>query len=142
MIVLDTNVLSELARPRPAVQVVRWVDSQDPTQLAVTAVTAAEIRAGIELMPSGRRRDDIERRMDQLLTGAFDRRVYPFDAGSSGHYARAVATRTRSGHPIGALDAQIAAICLQHGAELATRNTDDFTGVGLTVINPWDQTEV
>ena len=139
MIVLDTNVISELARPKPKPQVIEWMDAQDSADLVITAVTAAEIRAGVALLPSGRRRRQIAERMESLITETFDGYVLPFDAHSSEHYAEVVATRTRVGRPISGLDAQIAAVCVQHGASLATRNISDFDGLGLHLINPWGE---
>lgn len=135
---LDTNVLSELVRPRPASAVVDWVDGQDADQLVITSLTAAEIRAGVALLEPGRRQRDVERRMEALLGGTFGRRVLPFDVEATPAYARLVAVRRRAGRPIAAFDAQIAAICLRHDAPLATRNTDDFADIGLPLINPWD----
>lgn len=137
MIVLDTNVLSELVRPRPAPAVVDWVDGQDPDQLAITALTAAEIRAGIALLDSGRRKRELERQMEGLLGETFAGLVLPFDDEATPAYAQVVATRRRAGRPIGAFDAQIAAICLHREVPLATRNTDDFAGLGLRLIDPW-----
>ncbi len=137
MIVLDTNVVSELARPRPALEVIDWVDAQDAADLFIAAVTAAEIRAGVALLPTGRRRRQIAERMESLITETFAGYVLAFDVDTSEHYANAVATRTHAGHPISAFDAQIAAVCAQHGATLATRNTGDFDGLGLNLINPW-----
>ena len=139
MIVLDTNVVSELARPQPAPEVVAWVDAQDSVDLVITAVTAAEIRAGVALLPTGRRRQQIAERMETLITEMFAGYVLAFDVDSSAHYANIVATRTRAGRPISGLDAQIAAVCTQHDATLATRNTDDFDGLNLNLINPWNR---
>lgn len=136
---LDTNVLSELVRPRPSTAVVDWVDGQDADQLVITSLTAAEIRAGVALLEKGRRQRDIERQIEKLLGDTFGGRVLPFDVEATPAYAWLVAVRRRSGRPIGAFDAQIAAICLRHAAPLATRNTDDFEGIGLPLINPWDQ---
>jgi toxin FitB len=138
VIVLDTNVVSELARPRPSPEVVDWVDAQDSANLVITAVTAAEIRAGVALLPTGRRRRQIAERMESLISETFAGYVLAFDVDSTGHYAKVVATRTRAGQPISGLDAQIAAVCAQHGATLATRNIDDFDGLELNVVNPWN----
>jgi len=137
LIVLDTDVLSELARPAPDPRVVDWVDVQDVADLVVTAITAAEIRAGVALLPDGRRRRQIEGRMEHLLSDVFGGQVLVFDGESSRHYAAIVAARTRAGRPIGALDAQIGAVCLQFDATLATRNTPDFEGIGLRIVDPW-----
>ncbi len=139
MIVLDTNVVSELARPQPAPAVVRWVDAQDTADLVITAVTAAEIRAGVALLPTGRRRRQIAQYMEALINETFAGYVLAFDVQSSEHYAEVVTTRTHAGRPISGLDAQIAAICAQHRAVLATRNVADFDGLGLRLVNPWLQ---
>lgn len=140
MIVLDTNVLSELARPRPNQAVIDWADGYDSSDLVITAITAAEIRAGVALLPDGRRKHELEQRMEALLGETFAGHVLAFDLGSSPHYAHILATRTRAGHPISGLDAQIAAICTQHEAALATRDTSDFAGIGLELVNPWGET--
>lgn len=137
MIVLDTNVLSELARPRADPQVIAWLDAQDSADVLITALTAAEVRAGIALMPLGRRRDEIGALMDSVLMDTFAGQVLAVDADSAVRYAEVVRTRTRLGRPIGAVDALIAAVCLQHGATLATRNTADFLGTGLDLVDPW-----
>lgn len=138
MIVLDTNVVSELARPQPSQLVIDWVDTYDSVELVITALTAAEIRAGVALLPGGRRQREIGLRMEALLTETFAGHVLAFDIDSSTHYAHVLATRTRAGRPIGGLDAQIAAVCAQHESALATRNTADFDGAGLELINPWE----
>ncbi len=137
MIVLDTNVVSELARPTPSQTVIDWIDVHDSAELVITALTAAEVRAGVALLPSGRRKVEIGLRMEALLTETFAGYVLAFDIDSTPHYADILATRTRAGRTIGAIDAQIAAISRQHQATLATRNTTDFTDTGLDLINPW-----
>ena len=137
MIVLDTNVVSELARPGASQTVVDWVDAQDSWELVITAITAAEIRAGVALLPAGQRRRDIGARMEALIADTFAGHVLAFDADSSAYYADILATRTRMGAPISGLDAQIAAVCAQHDATCATRNTNDFKGIGLNLVNPW-----
>lgn len=138
MIVLDTIVVSELARPIPCQAVIEWVDAQESSSLVITALTAAEVRAGVALLPGGRRKLDVGLRMELLLTETFAGFVLAFDIGSSAHYAEILAGRTRAGQPISAFDAQIAAICRQHEAILVTRNTADFTETGIQLINPWD----
>lgn len=137
MIVMDTNVLSELARPKPSQLVIEWVDAQDSSSLMITALTAAEVRAGIALLPDGRTKREVGLQMESLLTDTFAGFVLDFDVGSSSHYADIVAGRSRAGRPISVFDAQIAAVCRQHEAILATRNTADFTGTGIQLINPW-----
>jgi predicted nucleic acid-binding protein len=137
VIVLDTNVVSELARPAPSQAVIEWVDAQGSPGVVITALTAAEVRARVALMPEGRRKLDVGLRMELLLTATFANLVLAFDINSSAHYAEVLAGRKRAGQPISAVDAQIAAICLQHEAVLATRNTADFANTGIRLINPW-----
>lgn len=138
MIVLDTNVISELVRPAPSPEVIAWIDAQDSAGLVITALTAAEVRAGVALLPDGRGKQDVGVRMESLLTETFAGFVLAFDIDSSGHYADIVASRSRAGRPISTFDAQIAAVCRQHDALLVTRNTDDFTDTVIQLINPWD----
>lgn len=133
---LATDVVSELARPHPAGEVIDRVDSQDSANLVITAVTAGEIRAGVALLPAGRRRRQIAERMEALITETFAGYALAFDVDSTEYYANVVAVRTRAGRPISGFDAQIAAVCAQHGATLATRNLDDFDGLELDLINP------
>lgn len=136
MIVLDTNVVSELMRGAPDGRVVTWVAQQPPTELAITSVTLAEVRYGILRLPDGRRRRLLLAACDDVFT-AFREKVLPFDAAAADQYADIAADRERAGHPISGFDAQIAAICRARRADLATRNTDDFVGLGLEVLNPW-----
>ncbi|WGW12340.1 type II toxin-antitoxin system VapC family toxin [Saxibacter everestensis] len=137
MIVLDTNVVSELARATPSREVLDWVDARDSADLVITALTAAEIRAGVALLPDGRRKRAIELKMEALLTETFYGSVLAFDIESSSYYAKILADRKRTGRSISAFDAQIAAVCGQHGAALATRNTKDFIDTGIRLFNPW-----
>ena len=138
MIVLDTNVVSELVRPTPSQAVIEWVDAHDSSDLVITALTAAEVRAGVALLPRGRRKRDVGLRMESLLVETFAGRVLAFDNDSSAYYADILAARRRAGRPISAFDAAIAAVCRQCEAALATRNTADFTDTGIQLINPWD----
>jgi toxin FitB len=139
MIVLDTNVLSELIKPAPHPCVVQWVDDQSSSQLMTTSITTAELRAGVAILPRGRRKETIARQIERLITDVFGGYVLAFDTDASTHYADIVATARRRGRPMSALDTQIAAICRQHDATLATRNTNDFRDTKLSTINPWTQ---
>lgn len=137
MIVLDTNVLSELIRRDPDEGVLRWMDSLDAATIATTAITAAELLYGIARLPAGRRRDLLNEAARRLIEDDLGGRVEPFDASSAAHYAALVSDRERVGRPISVADGQIAAICRNLGARLATRNTSDFEGTGIDLIDPW-----
>jgi toxin FitB len=141
VIILDTNVISELTRPAPASCVVTWVDSQPAEETAITAITAAELRYGVRRMPDGRRKSELSEAVDELISTDFRDRVAPFDVLAADQYADVVATRERAGQPISISDAQIAAICRVMDATLATRNTSDFKDTGVKLINPWEAKE-
>ena len=136
MIVVDTNVVSELMRPSPSPRVRDWVNAQAPGELCTTAVTVAEIRYGLERLPDGRRKDSLLATVTDVFT-AFSEFIQPFDADAAVCYATIVARHNRLGLPIDGFDAQIAAICRTHGAALATRNAKDFRETGIDVIDPW-----
>ena len=136
MIVLDTNVTSELMRPAPSAVVRRWLRGQVASELCTTAITVAEIRYGLERLGDGRRKDRLVAAADEIFT-AFSEDILPFDANAAGHYGEIVVHRDRAGLPIDGVDAQIAAICRAHGAALATRNAKDFQETGVDVVNPW-----
>lgn len=138
MIVLDTNVVSALIGDRSDRAVVTWLDAV-PEAVGVTSVTAAELRLGVALLPSGRRRDRLRVDVETMLTEDFEGAVLAFDDAASEAYAEVVAGRRRLGRPVGVLDAQIAAICLSRDATLATRNVRDFSDTGVKMINPWIQ---
>ena len=137
MIVLDTNVLSELMRSQPAAAVFAWVAAQPRAALHTTGVNKAEILYGIAALPEGRRRAALAAAAEAMFTDDFVGRVLPFDEAAAVHYAE-IAGRRREGRPIEAFDAQIAATARVAGAELATRNVGDFAGCGLALVNPWE----
>lgn len=137
MIVLDTNVLSELMRRRPAARVVQWVDEQDASALAVTAVTVAELLYGVARLADGARKTKLTKAVDGLVGEDFSDRVLPFDTAAAEHYADLVSERERQGRPVSVADGQIAAICRSHGAALAIRNVGDFDATGIAVLDPW-----
>ncbi len=137
-ILLDTNVLSELMRPQPAVVVLNWFAQQRDAKFYTSAITQAELLLGVALLPSGKRRnalaDAVERMFDQDFAGC----CLPFDELAAHEYAALVAVRSKAGLPISTEEAQIAAIALQKGMALATRNTKDFLGIGkLVLLDPW-----
>lgn len=138
MIVLDTNVISELTRKAPEPNVVSWLDELMAAEVATTAVTAAELLYGVARMPDGRRKTELAAAVHGLLSDDFRGRVLSFDQPAAQRYADIVTARERLGRPIGIADGQIAAICRTIDATLATRNTDDFQETGLQLINPWE----
>ncbi len=137
MILLDTNVLSELIRREPDEGVTQWLDSLDAAAIATTAITAAELLYGVARLPTGRRREQLSKAIDGLIEEDLGGRVEPFDVTAAAHYAALVSDRDKVGRPIGVADAQIAAICRKLGATLATRNTSDFTDTGIELLDPW-----
>ena len=141
MIILDTNVISELTRPVSDSGVIAWLDSLPPEETAITAITAAELRYGVRRMPDGRRKTELSEAVSALINTDFRGRVEPFDVLAADQYADVVTVRERAGKPIGISDAQIASICRVLNATLATRNTPDFTGTGVDLINPWKAAE-
>jgi toxin FitB len=137
VIVLDTNVISELTRQSPMARVVSWLDSLTATEVSATAITAAELLSGVARLPSGRRKAQLEAAVHGLLTEDFRGRILPFEERAAERYAEVVTARERIGRPIGLADAQIAAICLAVQGTLATRNTADFEKTGIELVNPW-----
>jgi predicted nucleic acid-binding protein len=137
MLVLDTNVVSELMRERPNPDVLRWVDNQLTDNLFVTSVTEAEIRTGIAILPEGERQRGLAASAERLFSVLFSERILPFDSDAARVYAMLAAERRVAGRPISQSDCQIAAIARCRGASVATRDVDDFEGSGIEVINPW-----
>lgn len=138
MLILDTNVVSEAMRPVPEAQVLEWLARQPVSEICTTAVTEAEILAGIAQMPEGRRRQEFLQRAELMFESYFECGVFPFDRPAARYFAAILAQRRRAGRPIAEFDAQIAAIARVHGATVATRNVRDFDGCGIKVVNPWE----
>ena len=137
MIVLDTNVLSELMKAEPKDTVAAWVGAQPTTSLFATAINQAEILYGIRLLSKGRRRSAFEAAAKAMFEQDFASRILPFGDDAAEAYANIAAARRLLGRPISQLDAQIAAIARSTGAALATRNLADFEGCELTLVDPW-----
>lgn len=137
MIILDTNVVSELIRASPDPGVRAWVNSIPSTQIATTAITAAELYYGVARLPAGQRRQQLAVAVSALLNDALRGRIAPFDERAARRYAEVITGRERAGRPIEVPDAQIAAICRELGAVLATRNIKDFEETGVELIDPW-----
>ena len=139
MIVLDTNVVSELMRATPDPQVVTWIAAHPSSNLFTTSITQAEILHGILLLPSGKRRTAIADAAEAMFLEDFGGRILPFGSDAAHPYARIATERRRAGRPISHFDAQIAAIAYSAGATVATRNTADFDDCGVRIVNPWDR---
>ena len=137
MIILDTNVLSELVRLPPHEAVTRWTLQQPRTALFTTTVTQAEMLYGIALLPEGQRKQQLYALVQETFNQEFKRKVLSFDETAAQAYASIAAARRRAGNPISQSDAMIAAIAQSRGAALATRNVRDFVDCGVLVINPW-----
>lgn len=137
MILVDTNVISELARNTPDENVLQWLDAQPGHEIGTTAVTAAELWCGISRLADGARKQELAEVIDAILNKDLQQRIASFDAQAAREYANVVSARDRLGKPISTADGQIVAICLAQEATLATRNTKDFADTGVRLIDPW-----
>jgi len=138
MVVLDTNVISEMMRAAPDPAVLAWLDGQMAAGMFVTAVTEAEIRFGIARLPSGSRRDGLTVAADTAFDELFRGRVLSFDRHAPRAHPAIAAHRFAIGRPISQFDCQIAAIARSRGASVATRNVADFAETGVAIVNPWE----
>jgi toxin FitB len=138
MIILDTNVLSELMRPKPTPEVVAWIGKQPATELFTTSITEAEIFYGLELLTKGKRRDGLLTAAEAMFAEDLAGRIFGFESGAARAFSKIGAQRRALGRPISHADAQIAAIAQVRGAKLATRNVTDFAYCGLDVVDPWN----
>ena len=137
MTVLDTNVLSEALKPSPSEVVLRWLAAQEPSTVFTTSVTRAEVLYAVETLPLGKRRQRLLAAVEAVFEQDFEGRVLSFDQDAARAYAGIVAGRDAAGRPISHFDAMIAAIARSHRASVATRNTADFEGCGIQIVNPW-----
>ncbi len=137
MIVLDTNVVSELMRPSPDPTVFEWAMGQAAETMFVTAISKAEVLFGVALLPAGSRRTALQEAAVKAFDLDFAGKVLPFDEIAAEHYAVTAAHRRSAGLTVTPLDLQIAAIALSRNAAVATRNVTDFQGFGPPVVNPW-----
>ncbi len=138
MFVLDTNIISELIRPEPNKNVLIWIDQQPINLLYTSAITKAELYYGVLIQPDGKRREQLSNAIDVILKSGFDGHILSFDTISSEYFAEIATIRRSIGKPISHADAQIAAICRQQQMTLITRNTSDFSGCGIEIINPFE----
>jgi predicted nucleic acid-binding protein len=139
MIILDTNVLSELMKPEPEGGVAHWISAQLASSLYTTSITQAEILHGVMLLPAGRRRNAVKSAAETMFKEEFAGRILPFGSDAAAPYAEIAFERRRAGRPISHFDAQIAAIARSAEAAIATRNVADFEGCGVKIINPWER---
>jgi predicted nucleic acid-binding protein len=137
VIILDTNVLSELMRPNPSAEVAAWTARQSATELFTTAITEAEILYGIELLARGKRREKLLEAADAMFSEDLGGRILAFDSNAARAFSTIASYRRSMGKPISHADAQIAAIAQVQRAQLATRNVDDFQDCGIAVVDPW-----
>jgi len=138
MIILDTNVLSELMRPKPSVRIVTWVAKQPATELFTTSITEAEIFYGIQLLTKGKRREGLLAAAEAMFAEDLAGRIFGFESDAARVFSTIAAHRRALGRPISHADAQIAAISQVRGAKLATRNVADFEDCGLDIVDPWN----
>ena len=140
MIILDTNVLSEILKAHPNPQVLNWISALPSTRLFITTVTRGELLYGVFIMPKGKRRHKLHQVIKDLFEIDFANQILGFDNAAADSYAQIAANRKAAGQPISQFDAMIASIAHSRGANLATRNTKDFVNCNISVINPWLQT--
>lgn len=138
MVVIDTNIVSELMRAEPSAEVLAWMDDRPARELFVTAVTEAEVRTGIALLPEGRRRRGLAEACERAFGSLFAGRVLPFDGDAARAYAEIASARGVLGRPVSQADCQIAAIARSCGMAVATRNIRDFEDMGIEILDPWN----
>ena len=137
MIILDTNIVSEMMKTAPFRTVLDWLNAQDAASLYVTTITLAEIGYGLRLLPDGQRRRLLAERFDRFIAGAFDQRILSFDEAAARAYGDIMGHRKELGRPISITDGQIAAIARANGFGIATRNIKDFEDSQIALINPF-----
>lgn len=137
MIVLDTNLISEVFKPKPAPGVLAWLQQQDDSLVFTTAITRGELLYGLNIMAEGKRRETLLSGLQRIFAMRFAGQVLPYDETAADAYALILAQRRRMGRPTSVADAMIAGIARSRGAALATRNVRDFEGCGVTLVDPW-----
>ncbi len=138
MIILDTNVISEIMRTAPDPAVLDWLRARPVIDMATTTINTAEIRYGFARLPFGARRSALDAKFHGFVVRGFENRVFDFDGLAAEAYGDLVVMRERAGRRLEGFDGLIAAIALSRGLDVATRNVDDFQGCGVTVESPWD----
>ena len=137
MILLDTHIVSEPLRPAPDTRVIAWIDAQPLETLFLSAITVAELRAGVALLPAGKRRTGLLQNLEKRVLPLFAGRVLPFDLACTQAYAELMARARKAGLAIATADGYIAAIAAANGFTVASRDTGPFEAAGASVINPW-----
>ena len=137
MVLLDTNVVSEPLRPVPDLRVIEWIDAQPLETLFLSAITVAELRAGVALLPTGKRRSGLRQNLEKRVLPLFAGRVLPFDLACTAAYAELIAKARAAGLTVATTDGYIAAIAAANGFAVATRDSGAFEAAGAAVINPW-----
>jgi predicted nucleic acid-binding protein len=136
MILLDTNVVSELMRPAPSEAVLAWFAAQDAADLYLSAIGEAELRRGAAMLPAGKRREQLMATIEAMIAEDFAGRILPFDSNAAQAFVLVFLERRAAGRPISFADGQIAATARAQGAAIATRNTADFAGCGIGTREP------
>lgn len=137
MIVLDTNVISEMMKALPSLKVMAWIDQQNTSDLFVTTITIAEIVYGLRVLSIGNRRKMLENAFHKTINQAFDGRILGFDELAANRYGQLMADRKKMGRPFSVLDGQIAAIAHIKRFKIATRNIPDFSDCSIDLLNPF-----
>jgi predicted nucleic acid-binding protein len=137
MFVLDTCLVSEFTKKTPDPGVLEWIRQQAESDLFITTVTLGEVVKGIERLPQGKKRSELEHWYANDLLVRFHGRIQSIDEAAGYEWGRLCARLELAGTPMPAVDSQIAAICILHGADLVTRNEADFVNSGVKVVNPW-----
>lgn len=137
MILLDTNVVSEPQRQAPNARIIEWMDAQPLETLYLSVITVAELRAGVALLPAGKRRAILHENLEKRVLPMFAGRVLSFDMACTKAYAELLAKVRAAGMAIETADACIAAVAIANGFTVATRDTRPFEAAGLSVVNPW-----
>ena len=140
MILLDTNVVSEVMRTSPAENVLAWLNRQDTGKLFTSTVTIGEVAHGLRIMPSGKRRSGLGERFERFVALAFDGRVLPYDEAAARAYGELMGERRKLGRPMSVPDGQIAAIARSAHLSVATRNVSDFERCGIELVDPFRET--
>lgn len=139
MIILDTNIVSEMMKANSSKAVLNWMDQREAIQLFITTITIAEISYGLHALPNGNRRKSLEEAFNRAIMNAFKHRILPFEESSAYIYGKIMGRRKKLGQPLRVPDGQIAAITLSQGFSLATRNSRDFSNCDINLINPFEE---